>query len=375
MTDCEDVHYVSRAKDFSHALLTRYAMLGQSKDVREAELEMQKTLDSLKLRQAPVIAHDIALLENQRGVVQLRQYDPSQSPEPLHLAIEYFSRAVQAEESSLDYSYNLAGAHEAKAVAEGTAQDYVVAIQRYRSYVGKIVRYAPQQLNQRKPEIFRAIAQLGLSHAASFPQDEAWVELAASRLSALCNMQHTSAQIQIWAAGEAAALAYQKEKDYAAASRYINTAVSRLPELLTLGLSRTDQLRQLQSHASLPSFVLCFNVRAGLAEARALQLFEQARAVLWNRTVDEAGDLAALVQVPDQALVQKFNNLRHRLALPRKPGTASDCADGMAFGEPDHYQDAEEYRNVLQAIRNTPGLKHTRTRTLLVSASSARAFW
>jgi hypothetical protein len=357
MTDAEDIHYVARAKDFSHALLMRYAMLGRAKDIREAESEIDKTIESLKLRQTKTSPRDMALLENQRGVIKLRQYHQNRSPEALDIAIKYFSRAVEAEESSLDHSYNLARACESRALEERKNTAYVAAIQCYRSYMAKIMRHAPLQVDQRKLEIFRGIAQLGLSHDASFPQEKAWMELTASRLSLLCTMQHVPARIQIWAAGEAAALAYRKDKDYAAASRYINTAVSRLAELLTLGLSRADQLRQLESNASLPSFVLCFNIRAGLSEGKALQLFEQARGVLWNRAISESNEVAGLKQIQNEALVRKFNNLRHRLALPRKPGRASDRADGMNFGEPDHYQDAEEYRTVLRDIRSIPGLE------------------
>jgi hypothetical protein len=357
MTDAEDIKYVARAQDFSHALLMRYAMLEQAKDIREAESEIDKTIESLKLRLTKASAQDMALLENQRGVIKLRQYQQNGSPEALDFAIKYFSRAVEAEENNLSYSYNLARASESKALGERKHTDYVTAIQRYRSYMAKIMRYAPLQVDQRKSEVFQAIAQLGLSHNASFPQNKVWLELAASRLSALCTMQHVSARIQTWAAGEAAALAYHKDQDYTAASRYINTAVSRLPELLTLGLSRADQLRQLQSNANLPSFVLCFNVRAGLSEGQTLQLFEQARGVLWNRAISENSEVAALEQVENKALVQKFNSLRHRLALPRKPATAFDRADGLNFGEPDHYQDAEEYRAVLRDIRSIPGLE------------------
>ena len=168
--------------------------------------------------------------------------------------------------------------------------------------------------------------------------------------------ERTKAGGRIWAAGEAAVRLWQLD-DYTTAAKYINIAVQNLPHLTMLGLSRSDQLRVLQSHSNLPKFALALNILAGVPLGKSLQIFEQARSILWDRLLSEEASTSEL-QAHDANLAESFEKLRLRVHKPRTSALAGDRVDGMAFAETDRFKDAEDYLKVLREIRSIPGLEN-----------------
>lgn len=356
MTDIEHPGYVSRAKNLSYTMLLRYSIFGADKDIKEASILIEVVIDSLKSRKGQTTAREMALLQNQLGTIHMLRFAQNDSIEELDLAMKYFAQAFEADETSVDYAQNVATCSKHRALKIKEKRELVAAFSAYRKYTARILKNASDQLPHEKPEIYRSLAELGLAYRTLYPQNTNLTNLTANRLSDLCVMPHVPPSTQLWAAGEAAALAYAEHHDYVTASRFISLAVSKVPECLTLAHSRADQLRLIKPHSNLPSLALFFHVLASSKLSVALQLFEQARAVLWSRIASENYDLKE-VQAVDEVLAKRFEELRGRLFQTRMPMASLDRDDGMASQLTDHYRDAEQYKQILDEIRAIPELK------------------
>ena len=356
-TDTEHKEYTPRASDLTYALTVRYEMLGGASDMRQADDIIEVALQALASRKGPSTNSEVALLENQRGILKLRRWArETDGDQVAREALGHFRRASAKDPKSLPYSSNVASTLGFIALHTHDVNDCIAALKDYAFYIQTIKTQSPQNLSSLEPDIYDFIAKMAMSQMIKNSDNLKWRSIAAERLSALSELPMAKPSVRLWAAAERATIAFSREQDYETASKYITLAVTILPGVLTPGLSRTDQLRLIKEYVNLPVFALTFSITAGHDASDGLQLFEQTRGTLWNRMLRENDDLEALEEV-DRNLAKEFKELHDRLALPRRPIASLESDSQMAFKMFDCYQDAGQYNALLGKIRALPGLR------------------
>jgi tetratricopeptide (TPR) repeat protein len=356
-TDNELMEYVSIAKNLAHVLGARYGLLGREIDYDTAQTLVNTTLDILQRRSLPPLPREVALLHNTTGTLYLRKAVRNEANELLDDAINSYAKAVHLAPTDTAFSHNFAFAASQKAIQNVTDNNCRNALIALRKYIGVVNAYAPDNLEQERPGVLTHIAKISLARSKANPENDHLQRTADTTLKQLSDLERTKVDDRIWAAGELAVRLWQFDKDCTAAARYINIAVQYLPQLVMLGLSRSDQLRILQSHSNLPKFALALNIVAGTPIGKSLQMFEQARSILWDRLLSGEASISEL-KAYDFELAESFEKLRLRIYKPRTSALTGDRIHGMTFAEPDRYQDAEDYLKMLKEIRSIRGLEN-----------------
>ena len=220
MTDIEHPEYVPRTKNLSSTMLLRFSMFGRGKDMKEASTLIEVVIDSLKSRKCQTTARERALLQNQLGTIKMRLFAQNDNLKALEQAGTYFAQAYAADQFSIDYAHNVATYSKHVALKITEKQGLITAFSDYRKYMARILEIAPDQMPNKRPEVYRSMVELGLAYRNLDPKIVNLTTLTAGWLSDLCLMPHVPASTRLWAAGEAAALAYREHRDYVAARHF-----------------------------------------------------------------------------------------------------------------------------------------------------------
>ena len=357
ITDAEHKEYTPRAADLSYNLTARFRVFENLEDLNEADNVLDVASQNLKARRVPGTNKELGLLENQHGIVCVCRWQTEGNNQWVRKALQHFQLAADTDPGSLAYSQNYASTITGLARQSGDLTDAMTAVKSFLIYVQNIEKYAPETAETNLPLILENLARLCVDKMKTDENNAMWTPMCVRLLEQLSQAEKAQAGVRLWAAGERSAMAAWREKNFEVASRFISLAVSLLPELLNPGLNRVDQLRLTKSNSNLPGFALAFHILAGHKISQALQLFEQARGVLWNRLLRESDELDSLNEL-DQDLAKQFRNLHTRLSAPRKPLASLEDDKSMVFNTTDSYADALEYNTLLTKIRLQPGLEN-----------------
>lgn len=357
ITDAEHKEYTPRAVDLSYNLTARFRVIGNLEDLNEADNILNVASQNLKLRRIPATSRELSLVENQHGIVSVCRWQAEGDNKWVREGLTYFKTAAAIDPSSLAFSQNYASAVTSLARHSGELIDAITAVKAFLTYVENIEKYAPETAEKNLPLVLEKLARLYVDKMKTENNKAMWTPMCVRLLEQLCQANKAQVGVRLWAAGERSAMAAWREDDFEAASRFISLAVSLLPELLNPGLNRVDQLRLIKNNSNLPGFTLAFHIMAGHKISEALQRFEQARGVLWNRLLRESDELDSLNEI-DQELAKQFRESHTRLLAPRKPLVSLENDTSMVFNAADSYADALEYNTLLTKIRLQPGLEN-----------------
>ena len=212
---------------------------------------------------------------------------------------------------------NLAQAFRAKATSTKAKNDYLAAMQ---FYLNLLSDYRKSSTLPDTP-VFECMAEVALSfwRAGGGPNSEETHTAGMLAQRAFCRLfqhKHAETSIKINAAAEAAQLYYLLDKDLESAKRYSKSALDSLIEAAMLGLSRLDHLRLVKHFSYLPSMNLCYSILGQEAPEKALQEFENARTLIWNRLLNDKSPVDDL-NVDHPELAQRFEKVRDQLGGSR----------------------------------------------------------
>ena len=359
--DEEHVAWIGYVIDLCFALGLRYALTLDGVDIAEAQQRGEYAISNVNERTS---LNSKLRLENMLGMIFSRKFTVNKDMKDIEAAISHFKSCQElasAPRGVLDADMrkvatgNLTQALRVKTLSTKARNDYMAAIQFYTHVISEYRK------NKTQPSltIFESLADVALSFWRQGGNSGS-NETPASGFVALRAFQHIlqneKTPIQkIDPAIQAAELSYFLSKDREGAKMYSKVAVNSLIEAATLGLSRLDHLRLIKRFSNVPSVGLCYSILGQDAPERALQEFESARTLVWNRLLDDKSPADSLTtQHPE--LAQKFDVLRAQLAERREPISHYDT-DRMKFAAPDYYRVALEYTDLLLQIRKLNGFE------------------
>ncbi len=362
--DEEHVRSIDNVADLCFALGLRYQMTLNDVDINEPQ---QRAETAISYLDESASSSERYRLENALGQAFLRRYSVKEDMVSIVTAIEHFNRCLETTSSSLDSfatemrqlaKNNLAQAFRARAITTKARDDYNVAIRFYF----QLLTESKNNSKPLDPSILECMAEVGLSlfrHGRGSTSKSRKVrtagKLAQKAFCQLLEQGQTASGIETNAAVEAAQLFYLLDGDLENAKKYGKLALSSLTDSAMLGLSRLDHLRLVKRFSYLPSMNLCYSILGQETPGKALQDFENARTLIWNRQLNDKTPLDDL-KVNHVELAQRFDKLRINLAQAREPISRLDTGR-MKYTAPDDYKVALEYTEVLKEIRTQAGFE------------------
>lgn len=212
-------------------------------------------------------------------------------------------------------------------------------------------RVAPADHPERAKYLVGLGGALGRRYAATHrPEDAAEAEDVLSRAARTVS---AAVSCRIDAASMWCALAAERE-DWPAAVQSAETAVGLLPLLAWRGAEQADSQHQLRRFAGEARFAAACALQSD-SPARAVELAEQGRGVMWSRLLDTRTDLSALRETaPD--LAARLDHLRMLLDAPVQP--SSPPSPGQPQGDaapPDRSALAREWDDLVEQVRQIDG--------------------
>ncbi|MFC9680260.1 CHAT domain-containing protein [Streptomyces sp. NPDC056948] len=212
-------------------------------------------------------------------------------------------------------------------------------------------RLAPADHPERAMYLVSLGGALGRRYAVTHgPQDAAE---AADVLSEAARTGSAAASCRIDAAARWCSLAAERE-DWPAAVHAAETAVGLLPLLAWRGAEQADSQHHLRRFAGQARFAASCALQAN-SPARAVEMAEQGRGVMWSRLLDTRADLSALRETaPD--LAARLDHLRMLLDAPAQPSSLP--SPGRPQGEtapPDRSAPAREWDDLVEQVRQIDG--------------------
>ncbi|KAF9039030.1 CHAT domain-containing protein [Panaeolus papilionaceus] len=168
--------------------------------------------------------------------------------------------------------------------------------------------------------------------------------------------QSITNSLRLDSALEAARLSYQvlSALKPEGAAQIIKYAADLLPATVLIATSRVDQLRALKQVALLPSLGIAFYLAGNRSPSDALQIYEQTRSLIWNRSLDLKGDISELEDKhPEMAARLK----EVRAKMDRGPSQAVIASEVTARSRLAQTRLAHEYNELISAIRKQDGFK------------------
>ena len=342
--------------DLCVALGLRYEITRDDVDIADAQQRIETAISCLNEQTS---ASERYRLENALGIALLRRYNVKEDLVSVEAAFEHFKKCLEptsTPEMREAATANLAQAFRVRAITTKTNKDYLAATQFYFDLLSDC------QKNSTPPDLFilECMAEVALSfwrHGGGPNSTEARTAglLAQRAFRQLLQHKQAKTDTKIRAAAEAAQLSYLLEKDLESAKKYGKLALDSLIEAAMLGLSRLDHLRIVKPFSYIPSMKLCYSILGGEAPEKALQDFESARTLIWNRLLNDKSPVNEL-EINHHELAQRFEKLRIQLAESREPISGLDT-DRMKFTAPDYYKTALEYTELLNQIRMQHGFE------------------
>ena len=359
--DDEHVDWTGYVVDLCFALGLRYAVTFDDVDIAEAQQRGEFAISNVNERTS---LNQLLRLENMLGMFFSRKFIVNKDLKDIEAAIKHFKTCRELASAPLDVlgtdmgevaTGNLTQALRVKALSTKAENDYMAAIQFY----SHLISDHRKRIIQPSLTIFESLADVALSYWRQGGSSDS-NETRPSGSIALSAYQHILQSEKtpinrIDAAVHAAELSYFLNRDRESAKTYSKMAVNSLVEAATLGLSRLDHLRLMKRFANVPNFGLSYSILGKDAPEKALQEFESARTLVWNRLLDDKSPADSLItQHPE--LAQKFDIFRAQLAERREPISHYDT-DRMKFAAPDYYRVALEYTDLLLQIRKLNGFE------------------
>ena len=175
---------------------------------------------------------------------------------------------------------------------------------------------------------------------------------ALSMYKSLCKNKLANAETRIHAAYYSASVQLAQGEGAEAAYKDIIEAYQLIPEAVSKGLARPDQLLILKRLCYIPSFAAAVALTAGAPAETALRLLEQGRSVIWDHLLDhkEMAPLAKL-QKTDTTLAKQYIYLRNKIEGPKASALQGQLIDLDAR----HY--ASRLQNLTAKIRAKNGFQ------------------
>lgn len=360
--DDEDVKSTDYVADLCFALGLRYSSTLDDSNVEEAQQRIETAMSYMNEHASLGRRYR---LENALGQVFSRKYAVSEDLAAIEEAIIHFNNCQEPTFFPLDSQaygmkeeaiLNLASAFRLRAITTRAANDYATAI----GFYTRLMIDCQQQFTLPDLAILDCMAEVALSswrHKGDPNSDEARVDgnVARDAFRFLLGHKHARPEIKVNAAIEVAQLSYLLNKDLEGAKHYGRLALKSLNEAAMLGLGRLDHLRIVKRFSYLPSMNLCYCILGGEAPERALQEFENARTLIWNRLLNDKSPVDDL-NVGHPRLAQRFEQLRIQLAESREPISHLDT-ERMKFTAPDYHKAALEYTELVNQIRMQHGFE------------------
>ena len=354
--DEEHVKSTDYIVDLCFALGLRYEITRDDADIAEAQQRAETAISYLNERTSPSERYR---LENTLGIAFLRRYNVKEDLDSIVAAFIHFQKCLEPTSSAEmreAATANLAQAFRLRAISTKAKNDYLEATQFYFHLLSE------RKNSSTLPDssVLECMAEVAWSywiHDGGPNSTEARTAGLVS-LRAFCQLlQHKQAKTdtKIGAAAKASQLSYLLEKDLEGAKRYGKLALDSLIEAAMLGLSRLDHLRIVKRFSYIPGSNLCYSILGEEAPEKALQDFESARSLIWNRLLNDKSPVDDL-KVNHAELAHRFEALRIQLAESREPISCLDT-DRMKFTAPDYYKTALEYSELLNQIRMRHGFE------------------
>ncbi|WP_138430158.1 MULTISPECIES: CHAT domain-containing protein [Streptomyces] len=205
------------------------------------------------------------------------------------------------------------------------------------------------------PERARYLSSLGAALGKRYaitrtPEDAAE---AADVLSEAARMDSAAASCRIDAATRWCSLAAERE-DWPTAVRAAETAVGLLSLLAWRGAEQADSQHRLRRFTGQARFAASCALQSD-SPARAVELAEQGRGVMWSRLLDTRADLSALRETAP-GLAARLDHLRMLLDAPARP--SSIPSPGRSRGDtapPDRSTLAREWDDSVEQVRQIDG--------------------
>ena len=359
--DEEHVDWSSYVVDLCFALGLRYAVTRDDVDIAEAQQRGEFAISNVNERTS---LNRVLRLENMLGLLFSRKFTVNKDLKDIEAAIKHFKTCQElasAPHGVLDTDMeevatgNLTQALRAKALSTKARNDYTAALQ----LSSHIISDHTKRSILPSLTIFHGLADVALScwrqgGTSDSNETRASGKLALRACQHILQSEKTPIK-KIDAAVQAAELSYFLNRDRESAKTYSKMAVNSLVEAAILGLSRPDHLRLMKRFPNVPSFGLSYSILGKDAPEKALQEFESARTLIWNRLLDDKSPADSLItQHPE--LAQKFDKFRAQLAERREPISHFDT-DRMKFAAPDYYRVALDYTDLLHRIRKSNGFE------------------
>ena len=360
--DEEHVDWIGYVVDLCFALGLRYAVTRDDVDIAEAQQRGEFAMSNVNERKS---LYQLLRLENMLGMIFLRKFTVNKDLKDIEAAIKHFKKCQGLASAPLGVlgtdmrevaTGNLAQALRVKARSTKAKNDYMAAVQ----VCSHVISDHRKRTLQPSLTIFESLADVALSYwrqggSSDSNETRASGSIALSACQHILQSQKTQINQKIDAAVKAAELSYFLNRDRESAKTYSKMAVNSLVEAATLGLSRLDHLRLVKQFSNLPSVGLSYSILGKDAPEKALQEFESARTLVWNRLLDDKSPADSLItQHPE--LAQKFDMFRAQLAERREPISHYDT-DRMKFAAPDYYRVALEYTDLILQIRKLNGFE------------------
>ncbi|KAM0805405.1 hypothetical protein BDR22DRAFT_884935 [Usnea florida] len=361
--DEDHVDWIGYVVDLCFALGLRYAVTRDDVDIAEAQQRGEFAMSNVNERTS---LHLLSRLVNMCGMLFLRKFTVKQNLKDIETAIKHFRTGQELASAPLGVLVNLSNmkkvtaenlsqALRAKALWTKTRNDYVASIQFYNHIIS----------DHRKKSIwpslsiFEVLAVVALScwrqgGSSDSKEIRTYGHVALTACQRILQRGKSSIK-KIDAALQAAELSHFLKRDRESAKTYSKMAVNSLVEAATLGLSRLDHLRLMKRFPNVPSVGLSYSILGKDATEKALQEFESARTLIWNRLLDDKSPANSLITHHPE-LAQKFDIFRAQLAERREPISHFDT-DRMKFAAPDYYRVALDYTDLLFQIRKSNGFE------------------
>ena len=302
MTDEEHARRIDIACDFAFALADRYN-ISVRKNMSDLEDAKRITEETLGLIRSRATLGEILRLQNTLGMIHTRQYAVNESSETINIAIAWYQACVNAipllkmdsgketTEFGLDEltrayephstavplphgdsakemmevaAGNLAQALRLKATTTKIEKDFVVAMAQYQ----RLIQGYKNSNTQIPSYLIEGLADVALALRRSKEHSREGIArlsglVARQSYCELLDRRDVSLETKVLAAIEASQLFYLIDEDISKACELAKTAVQRLSEAITLGLSRFDHLRMVRKFSHLPNTALCYSILAG----------------------------------------------------------------------------------------------------------------
>ncbi|KAE8150354.1 CHAT domain-containing protein [Aspergillus avenaceus] len=347
--------YAIRVGNITYALQLRFEIKRDIKDLKEAQRLLLRAIGG----PVPLSdAHKIGLATSLGNTYQ-SSFKVTEQQADLENAIEHYNQAIAIQGVPLATDRALAMLNKGE-VLQLMAKDSDRAFKLEESR--QAFDGALQMLSEDNPYYWSVLTHYSdllynMFNGRIGPEPDAHGRRALEQCSRVAHLESRSPADRIKAASIAAALVTDLDHDHARARDYILICLKLLPEAILLHENRLEQLRLVRAYQYLPSSAAALSLSAGDPPSTVVHRLELARAFIWDRIEGRPSQLEHL-EVEHRELAGRFRILQQRVAQQSRSssqvgGDFSSVSQGDA-NRMQRQQDADEYRRVLQAIRELP---------------------